>query len=349
MKNLKVILFTIFSCMAITSCYYEDLDDTEARDLISADSELLQNLIDVSKDPTVDDQAIDCILIVYPISIFSYENGTTSTGLTIMTNNEQFQNFLEVLPATTSISISYPIAATLADGTRIEITTNEELKSSIDTCVEEEEETRVNCQNLIDTCVWKVGYSQTSNNDFLGATFDTDFGATNFEYRMQTTVGSWTAIIIENELFININITGEQEIQNQFNRNWKVEYLDENSLRLTNEMDELILHQYCDVPLDECFNFTFTECEDTSTPGFTEITLDDYSFCIFQILQESETTGDLNYYSTLMDAETDTNQLISSNAFVNTQASTAYYVRLNEIDSEEFYIVEITVNVGTCI
>jgi hypothetical protein len=349
MKNIKKYLMLFFAFTVIHSCTYEDLDDAGAKDLISVDSELYQTLQDVAKDPAMDENAISCILIVYPISMFTYDANNAVIANTLITDNSGFSAFLDTLPITHSISISFPIAATLADGTQLSITTNEELKESIDDCIENEEELIGNCQALIDDCIWKVGYSQVSNNNYLGATLFVENGATTFSYSPLSAFGSWTAIFIENELYININLNGNISVENDFNRNWKVAYLDADTLKLTDDLDELILNQYCNVPTDECFDFNFTACEDNTTPGFATILLDDYSFCIYQILQQDDSLISLSFYRTLIDADNGINPIDTSAAFSNTSLIESYLVRVTNTTDSTYYIIQISVTVESCL
>jgi len=356
MKSLKSILIICISILFITSCDNEEIGDMTPKDLIEVDSDLYGQLRAIS-NTSEGVSTISCIEFIYPVTIFTYDGNGAIVGNTLISNNSQFSTFLDQIPITHSISISYPIAATLADGTELNIETNAELKESIDNCVEVEEQIIGECEELIKECIWKVGYSQTSTNDYLGATFLEENGATFFAYDTISAFGSWSGLMIENELYLNIALSSTTEVEEQFNRNWKVEYLENNGLRLidetndeedTEDIDEVILRQYCDTPTDECFNFNFTACENPDTPGFTEIILEDYTYCIYQILQEDEEQTDLSFYATTEDAENEVNPIVSDVPFVNTDTTTPFVVRVFNIEDETYYLVEITVTVESC-
>jgi hypothetical protein len=356
MKSLKSILFIFISILFITSCDNEQVGNRTPKDLIEVDSDLYVQLRAIS-NTSEGVGTISCIEFIYPVTIFTYDANGGIVGSTLILDNSQFSNFLDQLPVTHSISISYPITATLSDGTELLIETNDELKESIDNCVDEEEQIIGECEGLIKQCIWKVGYSQTSTNNYLGASFLEENGATFFAYDTISAFGSWSGLVIENELYLNIALNSTQEVEDQFNRNWKVEYLENSSIRLfdedneaedTEDIDEVILRQYCDTPTDECFDFNFTSCEDPATPGFAEIILEDYSNCIYQILREDEELTDLTFYSSTEDAENDLNPIASDVPFVNTETTENYVVKVFNAEDETFYLIEISVTVESC-
>lgn len=348
MKNLKNIITLLLITVSIVSCTYQDLDDVISKDLIAVDSDLYELLTDVAGDPETDYDTISCIQVIYPINIFTYDSNDMEIANTFIIGNEAFRDFLDNLPSTNSISISYPIAATLTDGTAIDINTNEQLKESIDNCIDEELELIRYCQGLLDECVWEVGYSKISSNDYLGGSFFVDNGVMNFSYYSDTSIGSWTSIMIESQLHVNINLSADVDTETQFNRNWKAEILDSDSMRLTDGLDELIIHKYCNVPNDECYDFNFKECEDVATPGFTELTLSEYDNCIYEILQEDDSLINITYYSSEVDADTETNPIDSTVPFMNTIETETYFVRVDDTVENTFYVVEISVIVETC-
>lgn len=348
MKNLKKIILLLITVLSIVSCTYEDNNDSISKNLITVDSELYELITDVASDPETDEDTISCIQVIYPINIFTYDSNNIEIANTFIIGNEVFRDFLDTLPSTNSISISYPIAATLTDGSSIDITTNEQLKESIDNCIEEELELIRYCQSLLDECVWEVGYSKISSNDYLGGSFFVDDEVMNFSYYSDTATGSWTSIMIESQLHVNISLNAHVDTETQFNRNWKAEILDSNSMRLTDGLDELILNKYCNVPNDYCYDFNFKACEDVATPGFTELTLSEYDNCIYEILQEDNNLIDITYYSSEADADMETNPIDSTVPFMNTVETEIFYVRVYDTLENTFYVVEISIAVESC-
>lgn len=201
-------------------------------------------------------------------------------------DDEQFSSFLETLNLDYSISVSFPITSTLDTGEEFIITSKEELKNSIDNCLGEE--LVFECNQLLQNCLWKVGYNYNFENPYLGALFQELNGFTTFNNQNTLVAGSWTVFLIENELHLNIGLVNDTEASEFFNYDWKVEYLDANSLLLKNEDREVILNQRCDDDFTECTNFIFEVCENDAGGGISNFILDDYKFCIFDTLELSE-------------------------------------------------------------
>lgn len=347
MKNPIYLMLLFITMLSLNSCYYEDIDDATVGELIAADSELYILLTKVAAPPD-EVGVITCVEIIYPISITTYNARQQPLTVTSIQSNDQFSTFLGEVPIDNSISVSYPIAAQLADGTAVNITTNAELKESIDACVEDQEQRLGECENLLNDCTWKVGYSKLSTNEFLGATLQETQGATDFNYEDITGTGSWTALFIDNELYINISLASVTTVEETFNKNWKVEYLDLDSIKLTNGPDEIIIHRYCDIPLDECTDLDFEACEDPSTPGFTDLLLDDYRYCIYQILQHQATDVGLSFHISEAEATNNTAPIDSLTSFRNVNPIETYYVRVAALNSSDFYVVPISITIDAC-
>lgn|GEM_PF-5841386 len=101
-----------------------------------------------------------------------------------------------------------------------------------------------------------------------------------FCLRQHIRAGSWTVFYIENELFINLSLLSGPAVEQTLNKSWKATSLDANSLKLTDGTDEIVLYQYCEIPRDDCFDFNFKSCEDSITPRFANVFLENYDFCI---------------------------------------------------------------------
>ncbi|MBQ0788033.1 MAG: hypothetical protein KBT69_11065 [Oceanihabitans sp.] len=202
-------------------------------------------------------------------------------------------------------------------GEEVIINTKEELKEAIDNCLSEELITE--CNTLLQNCVWKVGYSYNYDNTYLGGIFREDNGLTNFTIDSNLFNGSWPPFNIESELHININLNNTDETGAFFNYDWKVEYLDENSLLLTNGDRELVLNQRCDTDYKACNNFVFEVCETQIGSEISEFILDDYSPCIFDTLELDE-TFDISHYETEEDALDMLNPIALAIAYTNLES-----------------------------
>lgn len=227
MKNLFLILTTVFLLLNLSSC--SDLDDNEPVDLtrntIKKDSELfalLESVVNRGDDPI---ENTVCIDFIYPFKVFIYNENSLPEGEIILWGDVQFSSFLAGLPANQSISISFPLQTTLPDGTVFSVTSNAELKVALDSC--SREDIIVYCSGLfgnpIGSCVWEVPYISGANNEFAGAVFTADITGTITLYHHNTTYnGTWVFLYLNDELHLNINLSGTSTTVQNWNYNFKV-------------------------------------------------------------------------------------------------------------------------------
>lgn len=360
MNNFKFQLFVLLTLL--TSCY-SDQDDILSSNLnistvevIRTDSDLYDNIRDITNDEDRPDQSIACVDFIYPLTLFIFDDTDAYLSTNYITDDEQFSALLTNLNLEYSISISFPITGNLESGEELIIDTTEELKAAIDNCIDEEE--LLECNTLIQSCAWKIGYSYNYENPYLGSYFYENDGFTSLSIGEELLSGSWSPLIIENELHININLIDDTEIGEFFNFDWKVTFIDENSLLLTNENRELIINQRCDTNFTDCGSFIFEACEIIEDEGISEFILDDYIECIFDTL-ELDDEFPISFYETEDDAQEETNAILSSEVYLNSEENQIIHVRINELpevdDNGEiieeeigFHIVMITLSSISC-
>ena len=256
MKNsniLSKIFILLFLSLTINGC--KDLDDNltypNAKDLIQKDSELFNLLNRVTKeegDPMTD---IVCIDFVYPIHLLIYNSNLETIGSVTIVGDDNFSAFLGILPAGQSLSISYPISTTLADGTEFTVNNNSELKLAIDSCSRED---IINyCDGLFSTisptivtpCVWKVEYYDDGDNKYLSGYFDANIdGTIRFNYNNQQYTGSWIILFVNNELHININLEGTTQVALDWNIDRKIQ-INGDEIHIINPPKNINLKKYC--------------------------------------------------------------------------------------------------------
>lgn len=226
-NHLNIVLGALFLLLSISSC--TDLDDNEVVDLtretITKDSELfglLESVVNRGDDPI---ENTVCIDFIYPFKVFIYDAYLIPQGEVILNGDDQFSAFLAQLPANQSISISYPLETTLPDGTIFSVNSNAELKIAIDSC--SREDIISYCSGLFGipqgTCVWEIPYIEGINNDFAGAVFTADATGTITLYHHNTTYdGTWVFLFLNDELHLNINLSGTSTTAQNWNYNFKV-------------------------------------------------------------------------------------------------------------------------------
>ncbi|WP_299338493.1 hypothetical protein [uncultured Psychroserpens sp.] len=353
MKPSKILL--LICSVVITSCAY-DLDDNllsenpnmDTVEIIAADSDLFDNLVGITNDEDRPDQSITCINFIYPLTLFAFDENDEYLYTSGIDDDDQFSSFLETIDENYSISISFPITSTLDSGETFEINTKAELKEAIDSCLSIEMVGE--CQTIIRECIWKVGYSFIDDNSYLGSLIQENDGFTTLNHEGELYTGSWTPFTIENELHINLNIIDTTAVGNYFNFDWKVEYLDANSLKLKHFDRELILNQRCDPEFADCGNFNFEACETELNSGISEFILNDYTACIFDTLEFDNTNNnyDISYHETEADALLMTNPIVSEEPYSNIENDQIIYVRINDSDTDTQYYVLITLSSVNC-
>jgi len=344
MKTKFVLLSKLIVILLFQSCYNEPIAGVE--DTIPVNSVFYKDIKRTIEDPEQGQEEFICIDFIYPLTLYVFDESENLLNAEFIESDQNFSDFLGNLEETHSISISYPITTTLDDGTTFSIESNSELKEVIDQCKKDQEV--IQCQNLIRNCVWKVGYLQNSDNAYLGGVFIEDNGATSFSYNDELYFGSWSVFLIDTELHININLSINNETSGYFNEDWKVEYLDENSLKLTNNGKTVVLDQYCDADYAECTDFDFSECALPDNPNVAEFTLDNYNYCIGKILQEKSSNTDITYFETLSEANNNENAILSDQVYLNTSDNQIIYVRIENTEDDTFYVIELTIKAKTC-
>ncbi len=354
----KAIYLLIAGILILHGCANQDLDDDKLAvdEIVQKDSELFEQLKKVAAsepgdgDLPIDDQ-ISCISFVYPIGIYTVDSQGIAINLTALYSNQELSDFLDRLQATDEISISYPIESNLSNGTALSITNNDELKESIDTCIEEQQEEIVAACNDIfaagEVCYWKVGYTFEGSNNFLGAELD-GRGVTRLEYEDLNTTGTWNALFIEDVLFVNLNFLNAGDAGDYLNKNWKVIEYNQELFVLENENDELILNRYCTSDSDDCFNLTFDECELDATSGVAEFVLGDYTSCILEILRYDEDDYQVSYYLSSADSQNQLNPIDDQSVYNNTRPEENIFVNVLNLETNEIERLSIALVASDC-
>lgn len=258
LKMIKMIkTFTIFRFVFLTimilafqSCI-DDIDDNlkriDTNSLIKPDDELiklLEKVVNVNDDPL---QEIVCIDFVYPLTLLVYDQNYQVTGTQTLIGDNQFSAFLGSLTDTQYISISYPIATTLTDGTTFSVNNNQELKIAIESC--SREDILQFCSNLFGSnplCVWEVSYSENSDNTYSSGVFTANGdGTINFNFNDQNYTGTWTFLFVNDKLQLNINLEGTSEVAQYWNFSKKIEIIGE-TITIKNDPKNIILQKKCE-------------------------------------------------------------------------------------------------------
>lgn len=251
MKNILFYSAALF--LFLSSC--TDFDDNLVRanvdEILTKDSDLVKLIDKVVKEESENPmESITCVKFVYPLSIYLYSNDYYQTGVQIFQNRLEFSNFLETLSESQLISISYPIEIILADETILSINNNKDLLASINSC--SKEDIIAYCSSIfmgvenVD-CVWKVPYLANIDNKYASTFF---YVNSNYEiklnYYTEELTGNWAFLYLGEELYLNINVEGNNLISADWNYNFKVLQLSDERMHLQVQNQEKFLVKQCE-------------------------------------------------------------------------------------------------------
>lgn len=233
----------------------------------------LRDLANECTGENIDDEDIECIDFIYPITAATFNTNTELTNRITLTNDKQLYELIHSLNESLVINIDFPITIRLFDGTELAINDLFELENRIseakDICDEdddfdyndddeEEEEgdhtnvTESEFTNLLTSCNWAVeevhvgGTDATSTYGSYAFTFNTN-GTVIADNTDTNVSGTWSITTKNNDnLYIVINMDAPLT---DFNNEWILVEIngEDDGTRMEIEIgeDELKLKQEC--------------------------------------------------------------------------------------------------------
>ncbi|RMA57719.1 hypothetical protein [Ulvibacter antarcticus] len=330
----------------IMSLFYSCSDEAVGtmninRDIV--DEELYDFLGRVSG--TDSDEPIDCIEFNYPFALFVFDENLEFIEALPMTGNSMFSDFLGTLDENYSISLSYPIAGTLDNGNLVDINNNQELKEAIDVCNKESHRRR--CNNTLTECIWEVNYLSGTPSAYDGAYFNINrLGIVEFHYQNTITFGTWVTLYIGDDLFLNIDLFDNPNIEDDWDLNWVVNLLTDQQINISNNSSEFLMQKNCSIV---CSSEGITSCEDEINPGFANFNFSKNIHCI-GVPQNHDTVSALSYsfYETEADAEQGINAISYSN-YTNITNPQTIFTRIEYTQGGEILVIfNLTIEAINC-
>lgn len=313
------------------SCENEPVDKADPSLTIQVDSELY-NLIQRAAGNGFEND-LTCIDFNYSFTLVVYDEEMNVNAEQIIRNDSEFSDFLGSLEIGKSISLSYPITSVLNNGQPYIINNNEELKDALDKCVEVE--TLVKCNNILTEshCIWKISVLSGPNAEYEGSYFQVSpWGNAGLYFQDESYGGTWITYFIENKLHLNIFITGDEAVSEDWNYDWKVVQFNESLIEIKNGSDHYLLTKMC---IENCQKFLFEECETEPGSKVAIFDLESYSSCIFPLTDISDpTTVTISFYESHEDMLGGINP-IEDLMFTNILNPQVIYVRFDDIHTGE--------------
>ena len=200
--------------------------------------------------------AISSVNISFPITILTYNVSLVQTGSVVITSEQQLYTYMSNVSSTELFSVNYPISATIADGTKMTISSDAELQAAITASLKTEatmaaavqngkklETILVNGKFKVDSYVSAGVNSATNYKDFtIDFANNLSVIAVNL---LTTTVNGTYAVRSELDVLLKLNFSGNASFA-LLNNTWKVTSFTASTITLqssTNAAVTLVLKQ----------------------------------------------------------------------------------------------------------
>lgn len=207
------------------------------------------------------DDDIECIDFVYPITLFTFDTQEVQTGSVTVESDKELRRFFAGLDGTDLVSIDFPIVLNLYDGTEIRVSSNAELAAAIESakeaCDEDDDNdyndddfTQERLEKLLVKCPWLIheihrdGVDQTDQYFEYLMTFTND-GAVIVKDRMGNVInGNWGTRVSDHGILLKM----EFDVLVDFNLEWVVYEIGEGKIKLyESDGDKIIMRSACDL------------------------------------------------------------------------------------------------------
>jgi hypothetical protein len=265
-----------------------------------------------------DDDDIECIDIIYPVTLFTYSPNLEQTGSITVDSDSEMRRFFASLSETDLISIEFPVMFEMHDGTKVTVNNNVELADAMErakaACDEDDDNdyndddfTEERLDNLLVECPWLVkeivretiqGSVTEDYADYVlnfkedGVVIASDREGNMLEGEWETKVSDYRVKLILDFEFIEV-----------FSLEWFVYEIDKNRIKLyiiEDDGDKIIMKTACEEPEVDCtvafIKETLETCVWAVSNGESESFLDylriDFSNMNIHIINPNETVVD---------------------------------------------------------
>lgn len=208
-----------------------------------------------------DDDDIECIDFVYPITLYTFDANLEKTGSVTVDSDMELRRFFAGADEHDFISIDFPVTLTLYDETEVVVNSNAELAHAIETakdaCDEDDDNdhndddfTQERLEEYLVMCPWLI--HEVKRNDLLQTDQYIDY-VMNFNENGSVLVkdregnsleGTWSTSVGEHRIFLNLEF--DQLVD--FTLEWAVYEIGEGKIKLyAGEGDKIIMRKACDI------------------------------------------------------------------------------------------------------
>ncbi len=207
-----------------------------------------------------DDDDIECIDFVYPITLFTFNVNQQQTGTVTINSDRELRLFFRELDDDDFVSIQYPVTLIRFDGTEIQVNSNEELEAALDmaddACDEDDDDDyndddfdEERLENLLQECPWTVlsvkrdGIDQTPQYEAFLMTFLEDGVVRVRDRNGNVLFGEWD--LDDDDDYIELDLSFDTLVD--FNLEWKVYEVEAGKIRLfSGDGNRILMGLTCD-------------------------------------------------------------------------------------------------------
>jgi len=195
----------------------------------------------------VGQKAISSVNITFPITILTFDLTLKQTGSVVITSEQQLFTYMSNLSSTELYAVNYPISATIADGTKVTISSDAELQTTVNAAVKTQEALTLAAENVkkiepilvngkfkIESFVHAGVNSAINYKDFtIDFTNNLLVKATDL---LSTTVNGTYAVRSELSVLLQLNFSGNASFA-LLNNTWKVSSFTATTITLQSTTD----------------------------------------------------------------------------------------------------------------
>ncbi|MEM8845772.1 MAG: hypothetical protein AAGD17_01605 [Bacteroidota bacterium] len=206
-----------------------------------------------------DDDDIECIDFVYPITLFTFDINEQQTGEVTVSSDMELRRFFAGLEDDELVSIQFPLTLKKFDGTEIIVDSNAELAAALerakDECDEDDDDdfndddfTKERLDHLLVECPWEIRevirMSMDQTGQYLENTlnFSEDGSVVYQNAAGNMLTGEWNTRVTDN----GIALTLEFDTLVDFNLEWLVYEIGDHKIKLySDDGNKIVLRQHC--------------------------------------------------------------------------------------------------------
>ena len=242
--------------ITITMADYTEVAVNSKDDLQKIASQCVEGGLDVD---------IECIDLVYPVTIFTYNPNFQQTASVTVAHDEETRRFFAGLEDADLISFDFPLTLKYTDSTEVVANTNPELatmlKQAKEACDEDDDNdyndddfTKEQLDSVLVECPWNFVQVQRNSEDeseqydTYAFAFEDDGKVISYGKNGYNIEGEWSTSVVDYRVVVKLDF----EENTVFNNTWKVYEIKEGKIKMFVEDDFIVLGKNCDFQPDVC-------------------------------------------------------------------------------------------------